>query len=114
MLCQDGLRVKLDPFHRQGLVPHPHDLAIPSPGRDFESLWKGVAFNGQGMVPGGPERAGQPAKHTLSRVKHFRHLAMHQGLGQDHFPSKGFPDGLVAQTNPQNRITSRKLPDQRD
>ena len=47
---EDGFRVKLNPLHYIISVSHPHYYAFRSFGSDFETGWKILSFDNQGMV----------------------------------------------------------------
>src|SRR6266568_2081877 len=100
---QDGLRMKLHPFHSQGPVAQAHDLALGGLGRDLQAGRQRLPFNDQRVIARRFKRVRQVLEDRLAVVLDLGRLPVHQALSTDHVAAEGFADALVTQAHAQDR-----------
>jgi len=108
--------MELDP--PDGIVPMLESLNFLAegtgvgPGCDLQLLRKIQRIGHEGMVPGHQEGVRKAPKETLSTVMNGSRLPVHDSRGPYRPPSEGLSDGLVAQTNAQERNGGAQRPDE--
>ena len=90
------------------LVPHPHNLPLGRFGADLKTIRQRLAVHDERMVAGGLKGIGQIAKNRAAVMPNHGRFAMHQTFGPDHFTAKCDGEGLVAETDPQQRAIFRR------
>ena len=90
-----------------------HDEALFGAGCDTEYPGQGFRVRNQGVISPDRERAGKALKQSCPVVTNTRSPAMHRFGGAHHFSPQGCGNGLMAQTDPQNRKLARERLDQR-
>src|SRR5690242_7426137 len=80
-----------------------HDLAIIRPGRDLELRRAALALDRERVVAGRLVRRGEPAEDATPLVVDARDLAVHERLRMHHLAAERLADGLVAETDPEQR-----------
>ena len=116
MLAQNGFGMKLHALHLQSAVTQPHDFPFGGPGRHFQHLRQGVALDNQRMVTGGGEGVRQITEYPLAPMENGRGFAVHHLRRADDLAAEGLADGLMPETDPQQRDLSGEMLDdlQRD
>ena len=106
---QEGFRVELYPLNGIFLMAHAHNLAVFRPSRDFQAIRQRAAFDNEAVITRTGNRIGQTLKHTLARMGHRRHLAVHQGFCPYHISAERFAYRLMSEADAHNRQPAGKM-----
>src|SRR5581483_3316864 len=96
-------RMELDALDRKLPVPDPHDDPVSGAGGDFQARGDRPGLDDQRMIAGCDERIWEPAIHRPSVVLDRRDFSMEERGGAHDPSSKDLADGLVSQTDPEDR-----------
>ena len=103
MLGEDAFGVELHTFDIQAGMFHPHDFAIVGPCGYFQASWASGALDRQRVVAVHGELRWQTGKQTLLGGADDTGFAVHELLGPHDAAAKSSANGLMPQTDPQNR-----------
>jgi len=103
ILRQDALRMKLHAANGIILVADSHDFPLTGLSRDLQAIRHSLAFDHQGMIPGGGERVGHVFEQALPVVLDRRRFAMHYPIIDNDLTTEGVADALVAQADAEER-----------
>src|SRR5574340_188387 len=95
--------MELHGLDAERLMSHPHDLALGGFGADLETIGEILPVHDERMVTGGLEGIGQVAKDRPAVMADHRGFAVHQALGAYDLPAERDREGLVAETDAQQR-----------
>src|SRR5205823_3481438 len=98
---EDGLRVELEPVHRQLAVAHGHHLALVTRRRDLESI--GDAGRGERVVAAGVEGGRETGEEPAAVVVHRARLAVDEAPREADLAAEGLDDRLVAEADAEGR-----------
>src|SRR5689334_15040024 len=109
--------MELYPFHRQRLVPEPHDLVARAvgalrPGRRLEAVGEALRLHDQRVIARRRERRRQLPEHALAAMVDLRGLAMHDLARAHHLAAESLADALVAQADAEDRELALERVDQ--
>ena len=103
VLRGDALGMELHAVHRIAFVLQAHDHAVGGLGGDLQRVGQALALDHQRMIARGREILRNAGEHALAGVMHFRQLAMHQGRRAHHAAAIDLADGLMAETDAEDR-----------
>src|SRR5476649_234192 len=107
--------MKLYTLERQGSMADPHDFIRLSrklaPGSGLKAKRQTVRGHHQRMIAGYGQRVGQGAKDPAAIVADNGGFAMHHLPGARNTAAKSLGDGLMPQTDAQDRDSSGEMPD---
>src|SRR4029079_10422336 len=112
VLGGDALGMKLHAVHGPRLVRKPHDQAVIGFGGDAERVRKAIALDHQRMVARRLERAVDAAEHAFAAMAHLAELAVHRLRRAHHLAAERLADGLMAETDAEDRHARRGVIDQ--
>jgi hypothetical protein len=95
--------VELDAFGGMLGVPQAHGHAARAAGGDHEGRGHGWLVDDQGVVAGGPEARGQAGQQAVAVMSDGGRLAVHGLRGSDDLGAVSGGDGLVAETDAEQR-----------
>lgn len=95
--------MELNTMNGELLVHEAHDGAILSFRGDLQAVGQGVAFDDEGVVAGGYDRARKAGEDTFTSMENRGCLAMHEVFCADDFSSKNLTDRLVAEADSKDR-----------
>lgn len=104
--------MELDPEDWPRLALQSHDFTIIRPGGDNQVVWQAGPIDGKAMIARGDKGIGHATEHTRIGMMYLACLAVHQGLGAHHLASKGLTNGLVAETNAEDRQVGWRMRDE--
>ena len=102
-ISHDGFRVKLHPFHIQGLMTDPHQLTLIRMGRGLKAIRQGGFLNHQGMIAHPGKGIIQSEEHPAIIVMHGTGFTVHHSARPDHLAAECLADGLMTETDPEDR-----------
>lgn len=105
MLGGDAFGVELDPVNRFFPVLYAHNDSICCFGCDFKNVRQALSFDDERVIARDLQRGGQAGKNTFSAMCDLRCLAV-QGRCFNNLSAEGLSDGLVSQTNAEQRGVS--------
>src|SRR5580765_21702 len=95
--------MELDSFHQKFLMPDPHNLSLFSFGADLKAGRQGVPFGDERMITRRFEGIGKMLKDGLFIMLDHRGFSMHEPPGPNDVASERLNNGLMSQTDSQNR-----------
>ena len=105
---QNRLGMKLDSPEGEFLVTQSHDFTLGRLRGDFQALWQRFPAHQEAMVAGSLKRIWKPLKKILTIVNDRGGFAVHETTRPHHLAAVNITDALMAETDPQQGITSCK------
>src|SRR5215472_11535414 len=99
--------MKLHAVHRQSVMRERHDQAVLGFGGHLELARQPLAFDYQRMIARRLEWRIDAAKDAAAAVLDFRKLAVHRDRRADDLAAEGLADGLMAETDAEDRDARR-------
>ena len=91
--------MELDAVDGMLFVAQTHDLVFGGPGGDFQTIRQGLAFDDEGVVAGGLERAGESGEDAAVVVEDRRGFAVHEAIGTDNIAAVNLTNRLMAEAD---------------
>jgi hypothetical protein len=103
-----GGGVKLHALDGQALMAQAHDLAFGRAGAHLERIREALGLGDQGMISTRRKILRQAREQAPAVVLHRRDFAMHQSTRTHDFAAECFDQGLMPETNAEDRHAPRK------
>src|SRR3984893_7269773 len=105
---EHGFGMELHAFEEQLAVAQAHDEAVAL-GGNFEFAGQAFSLHDEGVIARGHEVLRQFAKNGLAIVMDAAGFAVHQRRGAHHFAAEGVANGLMTETNSEDRNFAGEL-----